>query len=71
MKKFIFVVFLILGFVLVPASYSSVYAITNSISDSEARSDDIGYRYKFIDGILHKRLYNYSKHVWIGDWIPA
>ena len=71
MKKFIFVVFLILGFVLAPASYSSVYGITKSVSEFESRADDIGYRYKYINGILHKRLYNYSNHVWIGDWIPV
>ena len=71
MKKFIFIAISVLGFVLVPISYSSVYAFTNNVSDVESRTDDIRYRYKSIDGKLYKRLYNYSKHVWIGDWIPV
>lgn len=49
MKKFIFVVFLILGFVLAPASYSPIYALTDNASDLELRADDIRYRYKSIN----------------------
>lgn len=37
----------------------------------ETRADDIRYRYKQVNGKLYKRLYNYSKNVWIGDWIPC
>lgn len=72
MKKIIFITILILGFVLIPSSYSSIYAISdNNYNVSSLRADDIRYRYKSINGILYKRLYNYSTHEWIGDWIPA
>ena len=33
--------------------------------------DIIDWRFQNINGRLHKRLYNYSKQVWIGDWIPC
>ena len=71
MKKIIFIAISILGFVLTPISYSSVYALTNNVSDVESRTDDIRYRYKSINGKLYKRLYSYSKQEWVGDWIPA
>ena len=33
-------------------------------------SDDIRYVYKKTeDGHMYKRLYNYSKGMWVGDWI--
>lgn len=31
-------------------------------------SDIIEYRYKVIDGNLYRRLYNYSRQFWIGEW---
>lgn len=34
-------------------------------------ADDIRWRYKNSKGKLYKRLYNYTKRTWIGDWIPA
>lgn len=71
MKKFIFITALVLGFVLIPTSYSSVYADSYNTSNIESRADDIRYRYKSINGKLYKRLYNYSKQEWVGDWIPA
>lgn len=45
-----------------------VFAQEN-ISQIEPRSDVIGWKYKNIDGKLYKRLYNYTKEQWIGDWI--
>ena len=45
-----------------------VFAQEN-ISQIEPRSDVIGWKYKNIDGNLYKRLYNYTKEQWIGDWI--
>ena len=43
----------------------------SSASDSSItpQSDDIGWRYKTVNGKLYKRLYNYSTNQWIGDWI--
>lgn len=33
-----------------------------------ARADIIKWRYKKINGILHRRLYNYTHNQWIGEW---
>ena len=37
-------------------------------SSSIARADVIKYVYKVENGILYRRLYNYSKDTWLGDW---
>lgn len=31
-------------------------------------ADVIEWRFKMIDGVLHKRQYNYSRGLWIGTW---
>lgn len=33
--------------------------------------NDIGWRYKIINGILYKRQYDYTNQKWIGKWIKA
>lgn len=33
------------------------------------RSALISWRFKYIDDVLYKRLYDYSTGTWIGDWI--
>lgn len=72
MKKIVFITVLLFGFAFVPHSWTIVYASTNESCDLiSSRADDIQYRYKFINGRLYKRLYNYSTGEWIGDWIPA
>jgi ABC-type oligopeptide transport system substrate-binding subunit len=44
--------------------------ISNSEESIMPLSDDIRYVYKITeDGKKYKRLYNYSKGMWIGDWI--
>lgn len=55
-----------------------VYGKEASTIQKQASSDEIvilgekiGWRYKMIDGKLHKRLYNYTKGIWIGEWIPV
>lgn len=53
-------------------SGTTIYA--NDIGMNETnitRADRIEWRYKIIDGVLYKRLYNYSKDEWIGDWVLA
>lgn len=32
------------------------------------QSDMIEWRYKFIDGVLYRRLFNYSEQCWVGEW---
>lgn len=44
----------------------SVYSTLSTVSPL---SDIIKWRYKAVNGKLYKRLYNYSKGSWIGDWI--
>lgn len=31
-------------------------------------ADIIDWRYKTVDGWIYRRLYNYSRGVWIGEW---
>ncbi len=33
------------------------------------KKDDIRYVYEIQGGEIYKRLYNYSKNKWVGDWI--
>lgn len=73
MKKiFTYYIILIMCFVMLEGNIN-VYAYS-SMSDSSASSitplaDIIEWRYKFEDGKMYKRLYNYTKDIWIGDWI--
>ena len=43
--------------------------IYSSSSTVSPLSDIIKWRYKSVNYKLYKRLYNYSKGQWIGDWI--
>ena len=56
---------------LAEAAYSN-YPIAEIHSENEIspKSDRIEWRYEIKeDGRLYKRLFNYSKNKWIGDWI--
>ncbi|MEA4897569.1 MAG: hypothetical protein VB065_10860 [Eubacteriales bacterium] len=35
------------------------------------RAPTLVWRYKYIDGKLHKRLFNESTQQWVGEWIPV
>lgn len=50
---------------------ASEYTDTVEVNEYEAnpRADKIDYVYKILDGKLYKRLYNFSKGEWIGNWI--
>lgn len=37
----------------------------------ETKADIIGWRYKTENGKVYKRLFNYTKNEWIGDWIQV
>ena len=50
-------------------SFIQPFFAQENIGQIEPRSDVIGWKYKNIDGKLYKRLYNYTKEQWIGDWI--
>ncbi|WP_265455447.1 hypothetical protein [Enterococcus sp. HY326] len=42
-----------------------------SIEDSQISTFKpiIEWRFKLINGILHKRQYNHSKQQWLGEWV--
>lgn len=63
--------FLLLFCMLSISSYYYVPAITVSSADVQPMSDDIRWRYKEVNGNWFKRLYNYTTHTWIGNWIPV
>ncbi len=49
----------------VQASDTNIY--TETIQSS--RSATIGWRYKRVNDVLYKRLFDYSSNSWIGDWV--
>lgn len=51
-----------------PADHISCAAASETVMPL---ADSIGWRYKTINGKLYKRLYNYTKKKWVGDWIPC
>lgn len=43
-------------------------SVTISSNSIEPRKDEIGYQYTVINGVLYKRLYNFSQNKPLGDW---
>ena len=73
MKKFLICIPLIMLLALFPENISLANA-SNTLSSTEnysvvPRKDDIRYVYQIKNGKLYKRLYNFSKDEYIGDWI--
>lgn len=45
---------------------------TDKIGDiCEPRADDIAYQYKVINGVLYKRLYNFTTQKPLSGWVKA
>lgn len=42
---------------------------TYSYNEVTPQADITGWRYKNENGVCYKRLFNYTKGKWIGDWI--
>lgn len=42
-----------------------------SVQEIQPMADKLYWRYTIIDGKQYKRLYNSTKHKWVGDWIPV
>lgn len=53
----------------VSASSYNEYSISTATEGIHTLSNNIGWRFKTVNGKTYKRLYNYSKNKWIGDWI--
>lgn len=34
----------------------------------DPHSEMIEWRYKVVDGVLYRRLYNYTEQHWVGEW---
>lgn len=47
--------------------YNKVFISTKS--EIIPKANDIGWRYKVVNGVLYKRQYDYTRKQWIGDWI--
>lgn len=45
--------------------------ITASSCGISPLAENIRWRYKVINGVLHKRQYNYATRQWIGKWVRA
>lgn len=80
MKKFVLLILICLLLIQPTSAFASSHVVIepNQYSSSTNTSDIIppykditGWRFKNINGRLHKRLYNYSKQTWIGNWIPC
>jgi len=48
-----------------PCNKSSASATT----EISPRANDIGWKFKIVNGVLYKRQYDYTRKQWIGDWI--
>lgn len=55
----------------VQASDTADGDISATSSEISPRAYGYGWKYKVVNGVLYKRLYNYTLDVWIGDWIKA
>ena len=42
--------------------------VTASEEGIAPHSDMIEWRYKLIDGVLYRRLFNYTQECWVGEW---
>ena len=51
--------------------YGSGSVMAAPVQEIQLMSDRIEWRYKLINGKQYKRLYNRTKHSWVGDWIPV
>lgn len=53
----------------IPLSIEGTANIKGNIINVSPLSPKIDWRYKVINGILYKRLYDYTNKRWIGNWI--
>lgn len=70
--KQIIICFMIVVFCRTPifANESSVDKI-NELYAMQERKDVTVWKFKEVNGILYKRLYNITKGIWVGNWIKC
>lgn len=68
LTNFCLSIMLVLCVPTISATFNSNPSVISD-SSSDARSENIGWKYKVENGKLYKRLYNYTNRTWIGDWI--
>jgi hypothetical protein len=66
----------VLAFTALPVHAASTSDVAVTVSDSDDSdegitlySDVLGWRTKEVNGKTYRRLYNYTRHEWVGDWI--
>lgn len=50
-------------------AYNKSFASTTT--EISPRANDIGWKFKIVNGVLYKRQYDYTRKQWIGDWIKV
>lgn len=51
------------------AASTSTSEVASASGGVSTYSDHIGWRTKVVNGKTYRRLYNYTKREWIGEWI--
>lgn len=44
-------------------------SFVSTTTEITPKVNDIRWKYKTINGVLYKRLYDYTRKQWIGEWI--
>lgn len=51
---------------------SNVHMTVQTLETEEygksARAEIVGWRYKTVNGVLYRRLFNYTHNEWVGNW---
>lgn len=53
------------------SSSQNLSIANNLVSQITPRKNNTEWRYKTINGVMYKRLYNLSTRKWVGDWIKV
>ena len=52
-------------------NHTTVPVAAALVQEIRPMADKFEWKYKIINGKRYKRLYNVTKHSWVGDWIPV
>lgn len=51
--------------------YSAESVLATLDQEIQPMADSYEWKYKTTNGKRYRRLYNVTKHSWVGDWIPV